>query len=106
MASLAYRFAIQNLHIRTDVMDIAEFPQVAMQYNVMGVPFTVVNGTHGVRGYTRDEAYCQQVVEVALRTFEHMDREPTARDRATEVERQTAERLRSLGLVPGHTPQE
>lgn len=111
MASLAYRIAIDCPRFKTDVVDIAEFPQLSMQYNVMGVPFTVVNGRYGVRGYVTDRGYFDQVIEVALRSFAAAEEEPTAREKAIEEERRTSERLRSLGLASasaleeeGHPP--
>lgn len=63
MASLAYRLAIESPHVRTDVIEIAEFPLLAMEYQVAGVPLTVINGAARIRGFTRDESYFQQIME-------------------------------------------
>ncbi len=72
MASLACRFAIESPRLRTDVIEVAEFPLLAMEYQVTGVPLTVVNGTTRIRGFTRDEAYFQQIMEaVAVEAAEN-----------------------------------
>jgi glutaredoxin-like protein len=43
VASTAQKFAIENDLIRADVIDISEFPHLALKYAVMGTPKTVVN---------------------------------------------------------------
>jgi glutaredoxin-like protein len=43
VASTAQKFAIENDLIRADVIDISEFPQLALKYAVMGTPKTVIN---------------------------------------------------------------
>ena len=41
--SLAHQFAMENPNIRADMIEINEFPQLAIKYTVMGVPKTVIN---------------------------------------------------------------
>ena len=43
--SLAHQFAMENPNIRADMIEINEFPQLAIKYNVIGVPKTVINET-------------------------------------------------------------
>jgi glutaredoxin-like protein len=43
VASTAQKFAIENDLIRADVVDISEFPHLALKYAVMGTPKTVIN---------------------------------------------------------------
>lgn len=43
VATTAQKFAIENDLIRADVIDISEFPQLALKYAVMGTPKTVIN---------------------------------------------------------------
>jgi len=43
VASTAQKFAIENDLIRADVIDISEFPHLALKYAVMGTPKTVIN---------------------------------------------------------------
>ena len=42
-AAMAHKFAVENDLIRADVIDLNEFPQLAIKYSVMGVPKIVVN---------------------------------------------------------------
>lgn len=35
--------AIENSHIRADMVEVSEFPDLAMRYQVYGVPLTVAN---------------------------------------------------------------
>ncbi|MDH7477571.1 MAG: thioredoxin family protein [Candidatus Bathyarchaeota archaeon] len=43
VASTAQKFAIENDLIRADVVDISEFPHLALKYAVMGTPKTIIN---------------------------------------------------------------
>jgi len=43
IASMAHKFAMESDLIKADVVDVNEFLQVGMRYNVMGVPKTVIN---------------------------------------------------------------
>jgi glutaredoxin-like protein len=43
VASTAQKFAIENDLIRADVIDISEFPHLALKYAVMGTPKTIIN---------------------------------------------------------------
>jgi len=42
-ASTAHKFAVESDLIRADVIDVNEFPHLALKYGVMGVPKTVIN---------------------------------------------------------------
>jgi len=46
----AHRFAMANEQIRGDMVEISEFPQLAVKYQVQGVPKTVINETHSLVG--------------------------------------------------------
>jgi alkyl hydroperoxide reductase subunit F len=50
MVHLAHQFALVNGNIRADMIDAAEFPQLARKYNVTAVPKTVVNETQSFEG--------------------------------------------------------
>ncbi len=47
---MAHALAIASEHIRADMVEATEFPYLAMKYNVMGVPRTVINETEFVEG--------------------------------------------------------
>jgi glutaredoxin-like protein len=42
-ASLAHKFAMESDYITAEVVDVNEFPQIGVKYNVLGVPKTVIN---------------------------------------------------------------
>ncbi|MGQ9530767.1 MAG: protein disulfide oxidoreductase [Candidatus Bathycorpusculaceae bacterium] len=43
VASTAQKFAVENDFVKADVIDISEFPHLALKYAVMGTPKTVIN---------------------------------------------------------------
>jgi glutaredoxin-like protein len=49
-AVLAMDMAVESDLVNADVVESAEFAELANQYNVMGVPLSVVNGTERVEG--------------------------------------------------------
>ncbi len=59
---MAYKLAIENAYVKVDVIEIAEFPQLAMKYGVMGVPLTIVNETVQIRGDVSESTFMQQVI--------------------------------------------
>ncbi len=50
MVHLAHQLAVASEHIRADMVESAEFPQLVQRYQVSGVPRTVVNEVHGFEG--------------------------------------------------------
>lgn len=47
---LAHRLALASPHIRADMVEATEFPDLAARYDVYGVPRTVINDTVAVEG--------------------------------------------------------
>ncbi len=47
---LAYQLAIESDLIRSDMVEVIEFPHLATKYQVMGVPRTVMNETVHIEG--------------------------------------------------------
>jgi glutaredoxin-like protein len=66
MVSLAHQFAMENANITADMIEVSEFPQLGVKYNVSGVPKTVINETIEVVGLQREEELARQV-EAATR---------------------------------------
>ena len=64
--SLAHQFAMENPNITADMIEINEFPQLAIKYNVMGVPKTVINETVEMVG-SQPEEELLRLVAVASR---------------------------------------
>lgn len=59
--SLAHQFAMENPNITADMIEINEFPQLAIKYNVMGVPKTVINETIELLGLQPEEEFLRKV---------------------------------------------
>jgi glutaredoxin-like protein len=61
MVSLAHQFAMENGNIKADMIEVNEFPQLAIKYNVMGVPKTLINETIELLGMQPEEEFVRQV---------------------------------------------
>jgi len=48
--SLAHQVAIASPHVRADMVEAVEFPELAIRYQVMGVPRTVINERVHIEG--------------------------------------------------------
>jgi len=60
---LAHQMAMESEHVRGDMVEAIEFPQLANRYHVMGVPRTVINdGTH-VEGMVPEQALVLKIQE-------------------------------------------
>jgi glutaredoxin-like protein len=66
MVSLAHQFAMENENIKADMIEVTEFPQLAVKYNVAGVPKTVINETVELVGLQPEEELARHV-EAATR---------------------------------------
>ncbi len=64
-AVLAMNMAVESDLVNADVVESAEFAELANQYNVMGVPLSVINGTERVEG----AAPPQQIVEAIRKSL-------------------------------------
>jgi glutaredoxin-like protein len=61
MVSLAHQFAMENDKIKADMIEINEFPQLGVKYNVMGVPKTVINESVEILGMQHEEEFVRQI---------------------------------------------
>jgi predicted DsbA family dithiol-disulfide isomerase len=55
--------ALASPHIRATVVEATEFPDLARQYRITGVPKTVVNGTTEILGAVPEEMFVPQALE-------------------------------------------
>ena len=60
---MAQMMAMENDHIKADVVEVQEFPQVAQRYRVMGVPKTVINESTQFIGAVPEEVFISKVLE-------------------------------------------
>jgi hypothetical protein len=51
-----------NEHITAAMVEVSEFPQLAVRYQVQGVPKTVINETHGFVGALPELKVAQEVL--------------------------------------------
>ena len=63
MARVAQMMAMENDHVKADVVEVQEFPQIAQKYRVMGVPKTVINETTQFIGAVPEETFIDKVLE-------------------------------------------
>jgi glutaredoxin-like protein len=62
MVVLAHRMAIENEYVIADMIEATEFPHLAINYQVRGVPRTVINETHSVEGMVPEALLVQHVL--------------------------------------------
>jgi glutaredoxin-like protein len=68
MVSLAHQFAMENENITADMIEISEFPQLSIKYNVSGVPKTVINESVEVLGMQPEEEFVRQLETATKRS--------------------------------------
>ena len=68
MVSLAHQFAMENENITADMIEITEFPQLSVKYNVSGVPKTVINESVEVLGMQPEEEFVRQLEAATKRS--------------------------------------
>ena len=61
-ALTAYQLAIESGNIRSDVVEVTEFPHLTQKYNVMGVPKIVINEEHSFEGALPENQFLEQVI--------------------------------------------
>ena len=66
MASLAYSMAIASPNVRADVIEITEFPELALKYGVVGVPLTVINEGVRLRGALSQPNFLEPVIKEGM----------------------------------------
>ena len=55
--------AIEHEMITADMVESTEFPQLAIKYNVRGVPRIVVNEEHQIEGALPEQAFVDEIVK-------------------------------------------
>ncbi len=94
MVHIAHQLAVANESIRADMVDAAEFPELARRYGLGGVPLTVVNGRRAFEGALPPGEAVLEILKIAA---------PAAYE-ALEVELREASGARKARRAePGHT---
>ena len=63
LVTIAHRMAIESELISAHMIDITEFPHLALRYNVTDVPFTIVNKKVNVAGALDEKDYVEKVLQ-------------------------------------------
>lgn len=61
-AAIAHKLAIESSQIRAEVIDAQEFPDLALKYNVMGVPKIVINDKVEFMGAFSEDLFAEYVL--------------------------------------------
>ena len=59
------KLAMACENVSLDIIDVTEFRQVAEQYNVRGIPMTVINGKKNVYGALTEDDFIDAILENA-----------------------------------------
>ncbi len=59
----AHKFAMASEHITGDMVDVTEYPHLAVKYNVQGVPNTIINEDFNIVGGQAELAFAQKILE-------------------------------------------
>lgn len=65
MAHTVYALALESQHVRAEVVEISEFPQLAQRYQVKAVPTTVIDEKVMVPGAIPARSLIEAVIKVA-----------------------------------------
>lgn len=60
---LAHQLAIASPMVRADMVEATEFPELAMEYEVRGVPRTVINGSAHIEGAAPEQMLMEKLNE-------------------------------------------
>lgn len=61
-ASVAHKLAIESDMVKSDVIESSEFPDLAMRYNVIGVPKIIINETVEFVGAFNEDLFAEHVL--------------------------------------------
>lgn len=61
-AAIAHKLAIESDHVKADVISTTEFPDLALKYNVMGVPKVVINDMIDFVGAFDEDLFAENIL--------------------------------------------
>jgi glutaredoxin-like protein len=62
-AGLSHKFAIESSMVKSDVIDVSEFPHLAQKYSIMGVPKIVINERTELVGAVPEAQFVAHVLQ-------------------------------------------
>jgi predicted DsbA family dithiol-disulfide isomerase len=63
MARAAYQLSMTNPKVKTEVIEVTEFPELAARYNVRAVPLTVIADRVTIPGAIHERVLVEQVLK-------------------------------------------
>lgn len=72
MARMAYQFAIENEFIKSDVIEMTEFPYLVQRYSIMSTPHVVINEDTSFIGLQPSEAFIDMINMALRRSYNPM----------------------------------
>ena len=64
-AGLAHKFAIESNNVKSDVIEVSEFPHLGQKYSVMGVPKIVINERTELVDAVPEAQFVAQILQTA-----------------------------------------
>ena len=64
LANITHRLAMENDKISAYVINIVDFPHLAMRYNVVEVPLTIVNEKDRIEGAPNEDDFVDKLVKI------------------------------------------
>lgn len=65
---VAHRFAMASDQVRADMVEVSEFPHLAVKYDVQGVPATIINETENVVGAVPEAELIKKIAKAVQDT--------------------------------------
>ena len=65
MARAAFQLTLINPHVKAEVIEVTEFPELAQRYDVTAVPMTIIEDRIAVPGAVPEKALVEQVLKAA-----------------------------------------
>ena len=63
LVNLAHRMALEHDMITAHMVNISDFPHLAMKFNIEDVPHTVVNGKIPIEGALNEKDFTDRILE-------------------------------------------
>jgi glutaredoxin-like protein len=60
----AHKLALANEHVRADMLEMTEFPYLAVKYGVQGVPHTIINEEHSLVGAVSELELVEEITKI------------------------------------------
>jgi glutaredoxin-like protein len=67
LVNIAHRMALENENISAHLVNITNYPHLAMRFNIEDVPHTVVNGKESVEGALDEKDFTDKILAVYRR---------------------------------------